>query len=45
MKYPFTALTMLGLLAGSIGPAYANNSNVESALAGQSDLSMFTRRL
>jgi uncharacterized surface protein with fasciclin (FAS1) repeats len=43
MKYSLTAITMLGLFVG--GPVNAMNSNVENALAGQGDLSVFHQAL
>ncbi len=42
MKYPIATLAMLGLLTA---PAFASNSNVESALAGQGDVSIFYQAL
>lgn len=46
MKYPIAAITMLGLLGGMIAtPASAANRNVESMLAEQGDLSMFSQAL
>jgi len=45
MKYIFTALTVFNLLLSFATPAFASNSNVESLLAGQSDLSTFYQAL
>jgi uncharacterized surface protein with fasciclin (FAS1) repeats len=45
MKYPFAAMTMLGLLGGMIAPAHAASRSVESALANRDDVSMFYQAL
>ncbi len=45
MKYPFATMTALGLLVSSATAAYASNSHVESALAGQGELSVFYQAL
>ena len=45
MKYSLATITALGLLGSMTVPANANNTAVESALAGQGDVSMFYRAL
>jgi len=44
-KYLFVATTVLGLMGSAIAPAHANNSEVENALASQSNLSTFYQAL
>ncbi|MGB9154626.1 MAG: fasciclin domain-containing protein [Alphaproteobacteria bacterium] len=45
MKVRFATIAMLGLLGIMTAPAHATNSNVENALAGRADLSMFHQAL